>query len=193
MQCDFGILLDWNLSLTYTLDCHAQVWHFNKSPIGCLNMLLNRSERKPRSKKSDFVLYGETQLSVCIVDDESEDVRCVWLAMQLGRGERLKMPQLYYCIPTHTHSLPGSLIDVKMYGKGFMRLAAVLTFLCLCFYGKSVSVLSVSECERTILCARVYACTCWCVHALCVCAAVGCGGPLSHVRDSFVEGGSQGK
>ena len=61
------------------------------------------------------MLYGEPQLSSGIVDDESGDIRCVWLAMQLGwRGDA----KCHVFISTHTH--PGSLIDAKVYRVGFI-------------------------------------------------------------------------
>ena len=46
-----------------------------------------------------YALWWDSQLSWGIVDDESEDIRCVWLAMQLRwRGDA----KCHVCISTHT-------------------------------------------------------------------------------------------
>lgn len=48
-----------------------------------------------------------------IEDDESEDKRCVWLAMQLGQRERFKASLF---LSTH----PASLMDEEVYRMGFI-------------------------------------------------------------------------
>lgn len=59
-------------------------------------------------------LYSETlSCQLSIVDDESEDKRCVRLATQLGRREGFKVSVF---LSTH----PTSLIDEKVYRIGYI-------------------------------------------------------------------------